>query len=177
MAKYELTKSDKLEYPGLILYRVKYIKDGSLGGYIESEKNLSQDGDAQVTGNAQVYGDALVSGNARVSGDAQVSGNARVYGNALVYGDAQVTGNAQVYGNALVTKAQEILMVGPIGSRNAMLSAYFDKDKNLLVSTGCYLGTIKEFMEKVEGVYGNKGYGSDYAEAIKFIEKKMKRRE
>lgn len=45
---------------------------GDIGGWIESEKNLSQDG------------------NARVYGDARVSGNALVYGNARVYGDAEV---------------------------------------------------------------------------------------
>lgn len=40
------------------------MKAGELGGYVEKEENISQDG------NAWVYGNAEVSGNARVSGDA-----------------------------------------------------------------------------------------------------------
>src|SRR4030067_221040 len=58
------------------------IKKGTIGGFIASEKNLSQGGNAWVYGNAQVSGDAQVSGNAWVYGDAQVYGDARVYGDA-----------------------------------------------------------------------------------------------
>ena len=106
--KYELVKSDTKEFFGRTLYRVKYLRDGKyfskgdLGGYIESENNLSQGNDACVSGNAFVYGDARVYSNARVSGDAHVYGNARVYGNACVSGDAHVYGNAWVFGDAHV---------------------------------------------------------------------------
>ena len=71
------------------------VSAGDLGGWIESEKNLSQKNNAWVSGNARVSGDAQVSGNAWVYSNARVSGNARVYGNARVSGDAQVSGNAK----------------------------------------------------------------------------------
>ena len=77
MKKYELIESDKQG-----LYRVRALRDfrdvktGDVGGYVESESNLSQDGNAWVSGDALVYGDARVYGNARVSGDAEVSGDA-----------------------------------------------------------------------------------------------------
>jgi len=82
MKKYKLVKSDYVIVRGKKLYRIKAlrnfgsVKTGYLGGYIESEFNLSHQGnawicdDAKVFGNAQVYGDALVSGNAKVFGDA-----------------------------------------------------------------------------------------------------------
>lgn len=63
---------------------------GDIGGWIESEKNLSQEGDAWVYGDAMVYGNAEVYGDARVYGNARVYGDAEVYGNACVYGDAEV---------------------------------------------------------------------------------------
>jgi hypothetical protein len=47
------------------------VKAGDIGGFIESEKNLSLTGDAWVYGNARVYGDAQVRGDARVYGNAQ----------------------------------------------------------------------------------------------------------
>ena len=102
MKKYELTK-ETLTYFGKTLYRIKALKDfsnvkkGDLGGFVESEDNLSQ------TGNAWVFGDAKVYGDAKVSGNAWVHENAKVYENAWVYGDAQVYGNAQVYGDAKVS--------------------------------------------------------------------------
>lgn len=39
---------------------------GELGGWIESYYNLSQDGNAWVSDNAEVFGDAMVSGNVKV---------------------------------------------------------------------------------------------------------------
>jgi len=50
------------------------VKAGELGGFLESENNLSQDGDAWVSGDARVFGKAQVFGNAQVFGDAWVYG-------------------------------------------------------------------------------------------------------
>ena len=91
--KYKLTKNTK-EVSGITLYQIQALKDfgnvkkGNLGGWIEGEENLSQEG------NCWVYGDDWVSGDAVVSGDAKVSGDAWGYGNAWVYDDAVVSGDA-----------------------------------------------------------------------------------
>ena len=60
MKKYELTSETKV-INGVELHRIKAlksfgnIKEGDLGGWIESEKNLSQDGNAWVGEDAMVY--------------------------------------------------------------------------------------------------------------------------
>ena len=88
--KFELTDKYRVNVFGVKLFQIrctktfKYAEEGELGGFIEKEENLSQEGDAWVSGNAQVYGNARVSGNAQVYGNARVSGNARVYGYARV---------------------------------------------------------------------------------------------
>ncbi len=75
MKKFELT-SEFVTFLGKKLFRIKAlisfgnVEEGELGGYVEKEENLSDDG------NAWVYGNARVSGNAWVSGDAMVSGGA-----------------------------------------------------------------------------------------------------
>lgn len=85
MKKYEFT-GDTKAFLGKTFQRIRALRDfggvhaGDTGGWIESEKNLSHDGDAWVNGAAQVYGDARVYGDAWVYGDAQVNGDARVYG-------------------------------------------------------------------------------------------------
>ena len=97
MKKYELTSETKV-INGVEVHRIKALKsfgiinEGDLGGWIESEKNLSQYGnawvcdDATVCGNATAYDNAVVFGNAKVSGDATVRGKARVGGDATVRG-------------------------------------------------------------------------------------------
>ena len=77
------------------------VKKGDRGGLIEKEKNLSQEGDCWVYGNARVFGNAQVFGNARVYGEAQIYERAWVGGNACVSGFAEVS-NARVYGKAKV---------------------------------------------------------------------------
>ncbi|MDY5841622.1 MAG: hypothetical protein SPJ59_01665 [Peptoniphilaceae bacterium] len=121
--KYKLTSETKT-FGSHTLYRIQALKTfetsirtihaGEYGGWVESEKNLSQTGvcwifdDALVMGNARVYdraqvfGKAQVCGNAQVGGCAHVCGDAFVCGSAHVYGDAFVGGNAQVGGCAQV---------------------------------------------------------------------------
>ena len=117
--KYKLTRNS-VTADNRTLYQIRALKDfgsveaGDLGGYIETEKNLSHDGtcwisedacvfgDAWVFGNAQVYGKARVYGNVRVYGNARVSEHARIFGHAWVYGNAWIYGNAHVYGNAWI---------------------------------------------------------------------------
>lgn len=110
--KYELT--DETNGSGLRRIRAlrdipRYgVKEGDLGGWVESEGNLTQEGDCWVFDKARVSDTALISGDARVFDNAQVFGNTRVFDNAqvcdtaLIYGDAQVCGNALIYGNAWV---------------------------------------------------------------------------
>ena len=112
--KFELIKNDYISLDDCTLYRIRALIDfydvsaGDLGGYIEKEANLSQEGTAWVYDNARVFGDAKicrdakVRDNAWVYDDAYISDNARVYGNAKVYEDALVYGNAKVYEDALV---------------------------------------------------------------------------
>ena len=96
MKKYKLLPENKIEIYEKTLYQIQAyektlyqiqaivsfgsVLDGELGGYIETEKNLSQENNAWVYDGAWVSGDAWVYGDARVSGNARVSGDARVYG-------------------------------------------------------------------------------------------------
>ena len=72
LRKYVLT-DETMKHLCYTLHRIKAVRsfgnvqEGDLGGWIESEENLSHSGDAWVYGNARVYGNAQVSSNARVS--------------------------------------------------------------------------------------------------------------
>ena len=202
MKKYELTSETKV-FLGKTLYRIKAlvqfgnVNAGDLGGWIEKEENLSQSGnawvsgdasvygnaevsgDASVSGNAWVYGNASVSGNAWVYGNAEVSGDARVYGNARVsgdarvYGDAEVYGNARVYGNAEVCKIGAVFWIGAIGSRNRTTTFFRCKDGKIYVSCGCFLGDLEEFSDKVKQTHGDNEHGRVYMLAIEMAKARI----
>ena len=185
--KYELTSETIETDEGITLYRIKALKDfgnvnkGDLGGFIESEDNLSQEGitwvydnarvfgDAKVFGNALVYGNAvvfgtvLVYGNAQVSGDAkvfrnarvcenaQVSGDVQLYGNAQLCGNAQVSGDACIYGNAKVTSVDDYSTISNFGTQYRTTTFFRCEDGEIRVSCGCFYGTIPEFKNQVKG--------------------------
>ena len=75
--KYKFTGKTKINL-GRTLHQIvcvtafASVTSGEIGGWVEKENNLSQNGNAWVYGDAQVCGDAWVYGDARVYGDAQV---------------------------------------------------------------------------------------------------------
>ena len=127
--------------------------------------NAVVDGNVRVSGKAIVAGKAIVFENARVDGNAIVFGNARVSDNARVYGNARVSGNAIVAGNAIVSATNDILVVGPIGSRNEYTTFMKDKDNNILVACGCFFGDLNSFKEKVTETHKDNKHGKAYLTA------------
>jgi carbonic anhydrase/acetyltransferase-like protein (isoleucine patch superfamily) len=107
MKKYSLT-DNKREYEGMTLFQIiaeddlGTVKKGDLGGWIEKEENLSQEGWAWIADNAEVFGNARVYENANVFENANIYGNARIYGDCSVHDNASVYGDAQIYGEASV---------------------------------------------------------------------------
>ena len=150
MKKFELTAEFVTNVFGKKLFRIKAlvafgnVEKGELGGFIEKEENLSNNGSAWVSG------DARVCGNARVSGDAQVSGNAWVYDNAQVSGDAQVSGNA------------DYAVVAGFGRYFRTTTFFRCKDKILRVQCGCFYGDLAQFREIVKKTHGDSKYAKEY---------------
>ena len=77
MKKFELSAEHKINWFGITMFRIKACVDfvtitgdeihsGDLGGFVESERNLSQNDKAWVCGDAKVWGNAEVCGDAKV---------------------------------------------------------------------------------------------------------------
>lgn len=175
MKKYKFTGETKtiyLPFGTVTLHRIKavvefgLVKVGDLGGWIEKEENLSHEENAWVYGDAEVCGNAKVYGNAKVCGNAKVYGDAEVYGDAKVYGDAEVRGNAWVCGNAKVFSTDHVLVIGAIGSRNDFTTFFRDKDNEITVKCGCFLGKIDKFLEKVTQTHKDTKHTLAYRTAV-----------
>lgn len=105
--KYSILKDEKIEFNGHTLYRIKAeaeipyfgVQAGEIGGYVESEDNLSQEGACFVRGDAKVYGHskldyiAIAEGKAVVKNIASDAGY--FSGNSIVFADK----DASIYGN------------------------------------------------------------------------------
>ena len=144
--KYKLTDETKV-YNGKTLYRIQALKDfdfihkGEVGGFVESEKNLWQEGNCWIYDNAMVFDDARVTGDADVSDNAVVCGNSLIAGLAFVYGnafinDSLVTGSSGVGDNAIVTNNVSIRGVSRIKG-NAKI------DEGVVVMDGFFNGNCK----------------------------------
>ena len=111
--KYKLT-DEIIDFEGRKLHRIEALKDfsdvkkGDKGGFVESEDNLSQDGDCWIHDDAMVYSNAKIFGNTIIYGDARVFGNARVYGNARVFDNAKIFGNTVVYNKTKIFGSAKI---------------------------------------------------------------------
>ena len=188
--KYELIPSD---IEGL--FRVKALKDfnnvkkGDIGGYIQSEINLSQLGDCwiydnakvydnaivcdnvQVWNNAQIYGYAVVVDNAKVCDNAEIGGKARIEGNAVIQGNAEVSGNARIWGNvdvsgdAIISSDKDYIVFKNWWSSGR----YFTWTRsNNMWKVGCFYGTGEELI--AEAYKDSEESGREYENIVRYVE-------
>lgn len=138
MRNFRLTE-ETLEVFGVKVYRIEctrdslYAKKGSLGGFVENEYNITDNG--WVTDNAVVTADAVVSDRAQVSGDARITDR------AIVSGKARIAGNAVVGGKAVVTDGS--FFVSPFQFGGTM--HYVNECGPGVLRIGCMKYTLNEW--------------------------------
>lgn len=119
MKKYELEESTKVEYNGISMCRIKalmnftsvngrFVSHGDLGGFIEKEGNLSQEGICWIFDDARVFNEAHVFDSAVIEGKANVLDSATIGDSVIVSEDALVFGDAEVFGSTFVSGCAEI---------------------------------------------------------------------
>lgn len=80
------------------------IESGTVGGWVETKANLSDDGNCWVGEGVNVFESTKVYGDALIYGSAKVGGNARVHGNAILQGNSSITvgGNSEMAKGAMI---------------------------------------------------------------------------
>lgn len=148
--KYELI-DESIRRLGVTLYRIRALRDfgnvkkGALGGFVQSEANLSHYGDswvyddakvfdrARVIENGKVFYNAEVMGKAIISKNSRVSYRACVTGKAILTDFAHVDDNASVCGRAIIKEHAKISADAWIGE-NAIVSKHSCVSGNAYVS-------------------------------------------
>lgn len=129
--KYEITDITHPYVPRLRRIRAlrdiptAWVQAGDLGGWVEGEHNLGHDGNAWVSGMAQVHGMAQVAGSAQVHGMARVSGS------------------------AIVQSSEDIMHSMVLASSTYNSTLHRTTDGHLL-TVGCWRGTVPEFRTMIE---------------------------
>lgn len=112
MPKYEFTEA--CCFKGHTIHRIRAlrnfgnVKAGDLGGWLESEWNLSQEGDCWVADEAKVMDQAQVQHHAIVRHHAIIGAQASIYDYAIVEEYAEVKGSAAIFGYATVSQDAQV---------------------------------------------------------------------
>ena len=103
--KYKITQLSHPQYPWL--HRIQALKTinerveaGELGGFVQSEQNLSQEGTCWI------YDDAICCGEALVKQDAELHDGAVAAGFSIITGDACMYGRAWAKGNCWIQSGE-----------------------------------------------------------------------
>ena len=119
--KYEITEAAHPKYPWL--HRIRAIRQvneqvspGMLGGYVQTEDNLSQEGtcwiydqavcceEAAVADDGRMFDSAVARGSALVGGDARMFERAMAEGNSSFF-SGELKEDARLAGNAVVQQS------------------------------------------------------------------------
>ena len=126
--KYELLENDTLDHNGITLYRIRALKDvrdgvpaGSMGGYIYSDFNLSQEGSCWVYPGAKVIGDAQVRGDAAVREHSTVIGDAIIRDNAVIRSHCQVFGQVELSGEVVLPEDTTLVNIDIMRSSSMVI--------------------------------------------------------
>ena len=139
--KYEITDISHVKYP--FLHRIRALRDvgdkvkaGDLGGFVESEGNLSGEDDA-----SWIFDDAIAAGSAYVDQDARLFGKAVICGCAYVSQGAALSAEARAEDSAYIRGAD---MCGHArASGHSMILNSPDTGKAPILSETCTVyGTV-----------------------------------
>jgi carbonic anhydrase/acetyltransferase-like protein (isoleucine patch superfamily) len=121
--KYKLTTISKninfsVVYQIEALRNFSDVKAGDLGGWIESDHNLSHEDDCWVYDNSVVYDQAQVLNDAKIKNNSEISERAIVKGNCII-------DNYLVYGKAFINGDKTLLTIS--GNPHSLDNAIFGK--------------------------------------------------
>lgn len=204
--KYEILMDEEhtIQHNGRTLHRIRSLgfsrySAGTLGGYIENEKNLSHKGSCWVADNAKVYDNAKVFNDATMYNTSEAFGYARVYGNARMNNNSKISEHACIYGEVNLwdnvhlkgtfeayekihidcikeftinlTSRTDLVVIKGLGSADRNTSFFIDRKSGIIsVCCGCFSGTLYEFRKKVEQRHGQSKYAKEYLMAADLIE-------
>ena len=165
--KYKLIESSRSWMYGRPIYRIQALRDfsdvkkGDLGGFVESEGNLSQEGDCWIYDMAQameksrveddaclrdcakMYGSSILKDKAKLQGCARMIQYASLEDNAVAI-DAEISGFATITGDVVIRRKRDYMVFSDIPEADFYATYTFPNKRWRFV---LFKGTSKEFIK------------------------------
>ena len=148
--KYKLSNIT-MKFEGRRLYRIRALRDfsdvdaGELGGWVESENNLSQEGDCWIYDNAKCVDNARMYDNSTIYNNSEMHHNARMYDNSTIYDDGKMYDNARMYDNSTMYKNSIMCSSSRMYDNSRMCNNSILKGNDKLY--GKLVSRVEEFIE------------------------------
>ena len=126
--------------------------------------------------NSVINGDIIIENNANIE-NSSIRGVAYIGGDANVYNVNLEPSNINLSYNANIKNNNDLLVIGPIGSRFDYTTFYITKDNSIWVCCGCFTGSIEDFVKKVQFTHRNNHFAKEYFSAIELAKIKLGRGE
>mgnify|MGYP003627980356 CR=1 FL=1 len=110
--KYELGESKV--FMGIEVYRVVALKSfgnvtkGDIGGWVEDEDNLSQQGNCWIFDEAMAVNRSMVAGNAEMHDYSKMLDDSMIWDHSRMYDNAQMCNNSGMYDNSKMLNNSEM---------------------------------------------------------------------
>lgn len=156
MKKYEFSGEIKV-VNGIMLHRIKALKDfgdvkkGDLGGWIEKESNLGQNGNCWIYDEACAYGNASIHNNAKIYDNAQIYDEAMIYDQTVIYDNARIFNHARVFGLAKIIDNAKVYDCAYIHGDciiggNATISNWVDINDNICICNNAEICSNQDYL-------------------------------
>ena len=150
--KYELTDIT-MRYEGRILYRIRALKDfadvkkGKLGGWVETEDNLSQKGNCWIYNNAKCMDNARMYDNSIMFDRSEMHDNSVMYDYSRMYGNSEMHDYSKMCDNSEMHEGSKMYNNSIISEHGEMWkNGVLDGDKNLY---GKLVSKVDKFIDVI----------------------------
>lgn len=139
--KYELVPETITEFYCRPMYRIRALKDfsdvkkGDLGGYVESEYNLSQ------TGNCWIYDDSIVGLGARIIDNAIVKECSSVIKHSEISDSAIIEKGSRIDESSMVCDQSRVIK-SIVTNRSSVIYNSTIHEKSLIEQSSCICGAV-----------------------------------
>lgn len=154
-----------------LFHEVEVYNSAMISGEVYISEYATINKRAQVYGNAKVSGNALITDHAIVKGNCYIMDNAVIKENAIVQNDATIFGSACIAGMLVVEHTNDVIVIGPISSREKYITFIKQKD-DIYIKTDITFGTIEQFLYRVNG-YEHCLTNERIINAIEFVKKQF----
>lgn len=138
--------------------------------------NASIYDNVKIYGKTKIYGNAHIMNNVVIMHNAIVKDNAYIMDNVVISNNTKIMGNTCLCGDLRIEYTNEILVLGPIGPKDDILTFINTKDSIQVVCNTNYSTDLDTFEKNVINKYQSTIYNNNYIDTINYVKQYFHKR-